>query len=145
WVTYRLNANAKWHDGTPVTPEDVVWSFEKAKELSPYQVNYYNHVVKAEKTGDREVTFTFDQTGNRELPHIVGQVLVLPKHWWEGTDASGKQRNIAESTLEPPLGSGPYKVGQVVPGRSITYERVPDFWGADLNTYIGQYNFDQIR
>jgi microcin C transport system substrate-binding protein len=144
-VTYRINPNARWHDGTPITTDDVVWSFEKLVELNPSQANYYAHVTKAEATGENEVTFAFDQTGNRELPHIVGQLIVLPKHWWEGTDASGKQRDIAESTLEPPLGSGPYKVASVVPGRSITYERVPDFWGADLNTNIGQNNFDTVR
>ena len=91
------------------------------------------------------MTFTFDEAGNRELPHIVGELLVLPQHWWEGTDANGKQRDIGESTLEPPLGSGPYKVGQVVPGRSISYERVPDYWGANLNVNIGTNNFDTVR
>ncbi len=145
WVTYRLNPNAKWHDGEPVTADDVVWSFNKTIELNPSQKYYYQHVVKVEKTGDREVTFTFDQTGNRELPHILGQLMVLPQHWWEGKDARGNQRDIARGTLEPPLGSGPYKVGAVIPGRTITYERVPDFWGADLNTYVGQNNFDRIR
>ena len=77
------------------------------KEHNPQQAYYYQHVVKAEKTGDHEVTFTFDETGNRELPHIVGQLLILPKHYWEGTDAKGKKRDITRSTLEPPLGSGP--------------------------------------
>ena len=86
---------AKWHDGEPITAEDVVWSFDKLKELNPQQAFYYQHVVKAEMTGEREVTFTFDQKGNRELPHIVGQLLILPKHWWEGTDAEGKKRDIA--------------------------------------------------
>ena len=100
---------------------------------------------KAEVTGEREVTFTFDQTGNRELPQIVGELLILPKHWWEGKDASGKQRDIASGTLEPPMGSGPYKVASVSPGRSISYERVPDYWGANLNVNIGQNNFDTIR
>ncbi len=144
-VTYRLNPAAKWHDGEPITPEDVVWSFDKLVELNPSQRFYYQHVTKAEVTGEHEVTFTFDQTGNRELPQIVGQFLILPKHWWEGTDASGKQRDISRGTLEPPLGSGPYRIKSVSPGRSIAYERVPDFWGADLNTYVGQNNFDEIR
>jgi microcin C transport system substrate-binding protein len=144
-VTYRINSNARWHDGEPVTVDDVVWSFEKLVELNPSQANYYAHVTGAEATGESEVTFTFDETGNRELPHIVGQLLVMPKHWWEGTDAGGRQRDIGESTLEPPLGSGPYRIGSVVAGRSITYERVPDFWGADLNVNIGQNNFDTLR
>ena len=144
-VTYRINPNAKWHDGQPITTDDVVWSFENLVELNPSQANYYAHVTGAEATGEREVTCSFDQTGNRELPRLVGQLIVLPKHWWEGTDANGKQRNIAESTLEPPLGSGPYRIADVVPGRSISYQRVADFWGADLNTNIGQNNFDTVR
>ncbi|WP_291743684.1 extracellular solute-binding protein [Bauldia sp.] len=144
-VTYRLNPKARWHDGEPITPEDVVWSFEKLTELNPSQGFYYQHVTKAEVTGEREVTFTFDQTGNRELPQIVGELLILPKHWWEGKDANGKQRDIASGGLEPPLGSGPYRVSSVTPGRSITYQRVPDYWGADLNVNVGQNNFDTIR
>jgi microcin C transport system substrate-binding protein len=144
-VSYRLNPDARWHDGEPITPEDVVWSFEKLVELNPSQGFYYQHVTGAEITGEREVTFTFDQTGNRELPTIVGELLILPKHWWEGTDANGKPRDIAATTLEPPLGSGPYRVAAVSPGRSIAYERVPDFWGADLNTYVGTDNFDVVR
>jgi microcin C transport system substrate-binding protein len=145
YVTYRINANAKWHDGEPITADDVVWTFDKLVELNDSQRNYYRHVVKAEKTGDREVTFTFDVAGNRELPHIVGELIVLPQHWWEGKDAQGRQRDVSKSTLEPPLGSGPYKVGEVIPGRSISYTRVPDFWGANLNTYIGTNNFDTVR
>src|SRR5437016_58221 len=94
WASFRLNPAARWHDGKPVTPEDVIFSFNILKEQSPTYVFYYQHVVKAEKTGDREVTFTFDAPGNRELPGIVGQLLVLPKHWWEATDAEGKKRDI---------------------------------------------------
>lgn len=144
-VTFRLRPEAKWHDGEPITPEDVVWSFNKLVELNPSQRFYYQHVSKAEVTGDHEVTFTFDQTGNRELPHIVGQLLVLPKHWWEGKDANGKQRDIASSTLEAPLGSGPYRVDRVVPGKTISYKRVDDYWAKDLPVAIGQNSFDEIR
>ncbi len=93
-VTYRLRANARWHDGKPVTPEDVIFSFDTFKTNSPFYGAYYRHVIKAEKTGEREVTFTFDGPGNRELPQIVGQLPVLPKHWWEGTDKSGKKRDV---------------------------------------------------
>ncbi len=143
-VTYRLNPAAKWHDGEPITAEDVVWSFEKTVELNQSQRFYYQHVTKAEVTAPGQVTFTFDQTGNRELPEIVGELTILPKHWWEGTDAKGNKRDISKSTLEPPLGSGPYKVASVSPGRSITYERVPDFWGKDLNVNIGTNNFDKV-
>ncbi len=144
-VTFRLRPEAKWHDGEPITPEDVVWSFDKLVAVNPSQRYYYQHVTKAEVTGEHEVTFTFDQTGNRELPHIVGQLLVLPKHWWEGKDAKGKQRDVTASTLEPPLGSGPYRVDHVVPGKTISFKRVDDYWAKDLPVAIGQDNFDEIR
>jgi microcin C transport system substrate-binding protein len=144
-VTFRMDPDARWHDGEPVTAEDVVWSFDKTRELSPNYAQYYANITTAEVTAPGEVTFTFDQTGNRELPHILGQVLVMPRHWWEGTDASGKQRDIAESTLEPPLGSGPYRLDSFDPGRTITYKRVEDYWGADHPTQIGTNNFDEYR
>ena len=144
-VTYRMNPKARWHDGQPVTADDVVWSFQKATELNPFQANYYANVIKVKKTADDQVTFTFDQTGNRELPHIVGQLLVLPKHWWEATGADGKPRDISASTLELPLGSGPYKVKAFVAGRTIVYERVPDWWAANEPTGIGTNNFDEVR
>ncbi len=144
-VTFRMNPRAKWQDGTPVTAEDVVWSFNKQKELSPSLANYYANVTKAEVTAPGEVTFTFDQAGNRELPKIMGQLLVLPQHWWEGTDASGNKRDISKSTLEPPLGSGPYRIKSFEAGRSITYERVPDYWAKNEGFAVGQNNFDSIR
>jgi len=144
-VTFRMNPRAKWQDGTPVTAEDVVWSFNKQKELSPSLANYYANVTKAEVTAPGEVTFTFDQAGNRELPKIMGQLLVLPQHWWEGTDASGNKRDISKSTLEPPLGSGPYRIKSFEAGRSITYERVPDYWAKNEGFAVGQNNFDNIR
>lgn len=142
-VTFRMDPAAKWHDGEPVTAEDVVWSFDKTRELSPNYAQYYANVTKAEVTAPGEVTFSFDQTGNRELPHILGQVMVLPQHWWEGTNASGKQRDIAESTLEPPLGSGPYRLDSFDAGRTISYKRVEDYWGADHPTQVGTNNFDE--
>jgi microcin C transport system substrate-binding protein len=95
--------------GTPVTPDDVIFSFEAVQKYSPQLSAYYRHVTKAEKTGDREVTFTADASGDRELPRMIGELTVLPKKWWEGTDQNGKKRNIGEATLEPPLGSGPYR------------------------------------
>ncbi len=122
-VSYRLRPHARWHDGKPVTPEDVIFSFESLKKYSPQLSAYYRHVAKAEKTGEREVTFIFDAPGNHELPQIIGQLTVLPKHWWEGTDKNGKQRNIGETTLEPPLGSGPYRIKDFSAGRTIVYER----------------------
>ncbi|MFG1378712.1 extracellular solute-binding protein [Xanthobacter autotrophicus] len=144
-VTYRLRADARWHDGTPITPDDVVFSFEALTKNNPNQRFYYSHVAKAEKTGERDVTFTFDQAGNRELPQIVGQLTILPKHWWTGTDASGKPRDITQGSLEVPLGSGAYRVKSFVPSRSITYERVKDYWAKDLNVNVGKDNFDEIR
>jgi microcin C transport system substrate-binding protein len=144
-ATYRLNPKARWHDGKPITPQDVVWSFETLKANNPQQAFYYKNVMKAEATGDHEVTFTFDKAGNRELPQIIGQLLVLPKHWWTGTDSSGKARDVTATTLEPPLGSGPYRIKSFTPGRSIVYGRVEDWWGADLPTARGSYNFDEVR
>jgi microcin C transport system substrate-binding protein len=144
-VTYRLRAGAKWHDGKPVTPDDVIFSLQAFQKNHPMLSAYYRHVVKAEQSGEREITFTFDQPGNRELPQIVGQLNVLPKHWWEGTDASGRKRDVTATTLEPPLGSGAYRVKEFVAGRTIAYERVKDYWGKDLNVNIGRDNFDEIR
>jgi microcin C transport system substrate-binding protein len=144
-VTYRLRTAARWHDGKPVTVEDVIFTLAMFKKHHPQYAAYYRHVTKAEKTGERDITFTFDGPGNRELPQIVGQIYVLPKHWWEGTDASGKKRDIGTTTLEPPLGSGPYRVKEFVPGRTIVYERVKDYWGKDLNVNVGRDNFDELR
>jgi microcin C transport system substrate-binding protein len=144
-VTYRLRASAKWHDGKPVTPEDVIFSLEAFKKNHPQYSAYYRHVTKSEKTGERDITFTFDAPGNREMPQIVGELTVLPKHWWEGTDASGKKRDVAATMLEAPLGSGAYKVKDFAAGRSTVYERVKDYWGKDLNVRIGRDNFDEIR
>jgi microcin C transport system substrate-binding protein len=144
-VTYRLRAQAKWHDGRAVTPEDVIFSLDALKKNHPQYAAYYRHVVKAEKTGERDITFTFDQPGNRELPQIVGQINVLPKHWWEGKDAQGRARDIGQTTLEPPLGCGAYRVKAFTPGRSVTYERVPDYWGNDVAVNVGTNNFDELR
>jgi microcin C transport system substrate-binding protein len=145
WVKYRLRKEAHWHDGKPVTPEDVIFSFDALKQYSPMYASYYRHVVKAEKTADREITFTFDSPGNRELPTIVGEITVMPKHWWEGTDSAGKKRDISATTLEKPLGSGPYRVKEFVAGRSVAVERVRDYWGQNLPVQVGLNNFDEQR
>jgi microcin C transport system substrate-binding protein len=144
-VTYRLRANARWHDGRPVTVEDVIFSLDSFKKHHPQYAAYYRHVTKAEKTGERDVTFTFDGPGNRELPLIVGQLYVLPKHWWEGTDANGNKRDISQTRLEAPLGSGPYRVRSFAAGRTVVYERVKDYWARDLNVNVGRDNFDELR
>jgi microcin C transport system substrate-binding protein len=144
-VSFRLRPEAKWHDGQPVTANDVIYSFETLKANSPTYAYYYANVIKAEKTGEREVKFTFDEKGNRELPQIMGQLLVLPKHWWEGTAQDGRKRDVTQTTLEPPLGSGPYRLKSFDAGRNATYERVKDYWGANINVNVGQNNFDEIR
>ena len=145
WVIYRLRKEARWHDGKPVTPEDVIFSLETFKQQSPMYASYYRHVVKTEKVGEHDVKFSFDGPGNRELPTIVGELTVLPKHWWEGTDAQGRKRDVGTTTLEIPLGSGPYRIKEFVAGRSVKLERVRDHWGANVPSQIGQNNFDELR
>jgi microcin C transport system substrate-binding protein len=145
YVIYRLRASARWHDGKPIMPEDVIFSFDAFKKNSPMYSAYYRHIVRCEQVGERDVKFTFDAPGNRELPMIIGQLNVLPKHYWEGTDAQGKKRDITATTLEIPLGSGPYRIKEFDAGRSIVFERVKDYWGKDLPINIGQNNFDQLR
>ncbi|WP_043622743.1 extracellular solute-binding protein [Ensifer sp. ZNC0028] len=143
-ATFRLRPEAKWADGKPVTPEDVVFSFEKVKEHNPLLSNYYRHVVSAEKTGERDVTFRFDEKNNHELPNILGQFPILPKHWWEGVDDKGNKRDISRTTLEPVMGSGPYRIASFQAGGSIRFERRDDYWGKNLNVNVGQYNFGVI-
>jgi len=145
WVIYRLRKEARWHDGKPVTPDDVIFSIDVLKKYSPMYGSYYRHVVKTEKTGERDIKFTFDAPGNRELPTIVGELPVLPKHYWQGTDGEGRKRDISATTLEKPLGSGPYRIKEFVAGRSIALERVKDYWGANLPARVGQNNFDEMR
>ncbi|WP_316174995.1 MULTISPECIES: extracellular solute-binding protein [unclassified Bradyrhizobium] len=145
WVIYRLRADAKWNDGKPVTPADVIFSLQSFKTFHPRYSAYYKHVVGAEAIGERDVKFTFDAPGNRELPQIVGELTVLPKHWWEGTDSNGRKRDISATTLEPPLGSGPYRVKEFDAGRSIVLQRVENYWGRDLNVNVGRFNFETYR
>lgn len=144
-VTFKLRDDARWHDGEPITPDDVIYSLEINKTANPRMGLYYKNVSRAEKTGDNEVTFYFDTKGNRELPMIMGQLTILPKHWWTGKDGSGAARDPMKTTMEPPLGSGPYRIGTVSPGRSISYERVDDYWGKDLPVNKGQWNYDEVR
>ena len=145
WAVYRLRREPRWHDGKPITAEDVIFSFDAFKKNNPQMSAYYRHVTTVEKTGDYEITFRFDAPGNRELPQILGQLVVMPKHWWEGTDKEGRKRDITATTLEPPLGSGPYRIKDFVAGRSLVLERVKDAWAKDLNLKVGQNNFDEIR
>ena len=144
WVTYRLNKEARFHDGSPITPEDVIWSLEALKGAHPFYNAYYANVTSSEQTGDHEVTFRFSESGNRELPQIVGQIPVLSKAWWTGKNAKGENRDINSTTLEVPLGNGAYRIAEVKPGNSITIERVKDYWAADLPVNRGKNNFDEI-
>ncbi len=139
WVTFTLRPEARWHDGEPITVEDVIFSLETLKESgAPFYRYYYRSVEKAEQVGPRQVRFTFTESGNRELPLIVGQMPIMPQHWWQG-------RDFAATTLEPPLTSGPYRIGDFEPGRFYVQERVEDYWGRDLAVRQGTNNFDEIR
>jgi microcin C transport system substrate-binding protein len=139
WVAFTLRPQAKWHDGTPITVEDVVWSFDilKAKG-TPRYATYYSDVLKAEKTGERKVLFTFRGNVNRELPLIVSSLPILPSKWWAG-------RDFEKVSLEPAMGNGAYKIDSVDVGRSITYRRLPDWWAKDLWMNRGRNNFDTVR
>ena len=138
-VLYTIRKEARFHDGTPMTPDDVIWTFEtlRAKGHPSYR-SYYGDVTKVEKEGERGVRFSFKSADNRELPQILGQMPVLSKAYWSG-------RDFEKTTLDPPLGSGPYKIESLDPGRSITYRRVADYWAADLPVNKGRYNVDTIR
>jgi len=139
WVIFTLRPQAKWHDGQPITADDVIWTFETLRTKGrPEFRAYYANVASVEKVGDRSVKFTFKPGENRELPLILGQLAVLPKHYWQG-------RDFEAATLDPPLGSGPYKLDKFEPGRWSSYVRVPDYWGKDLPVNRGRNNFDVIR
>ena len=128
-VTFKLRDEARWHDGTPITPDDVIFSLEVEQGRQSAHGRSTTRTCRARKPpATNEVTFYFDVKNNRELPMIMGQLTILPKHWWTGKDASGNQRDPMKTTLEPPLGSGPYRIKEVKPGRSIVYERVKDYW-----------------
>ncbi len=139
WVTFHLRPEARWHDGQPITPEDVIFSLDTIKEKGqPFYRFYYGAIERAEKVGPRSVKFVFGEGDNRELPLIAGQMPILPKHYWE-------DRDFSATTLEPPLTSGPYKIVDWEPGRYVVTERVEDYWAKDLPVRKGQYNFDRIR
>ncbi|MBJ66624.1 MAG: hypothetical protein CME28_01275 [Gemmatimonadetes bacterium] len=139
WVLFELREEARWHDGEPVTAQDVVFSFNALVEWGiPFYRSFYSDVTAIEALDARRVKFSFRADTNREMPLIIGQLRVLPAHYWE-------KRDFTATTLEPPLGSGPYRITALEPGRSITYERVEDYWGQDLPVHKGRHNFDQIR
>ena len=136
WVQFVLRKEARWHDGKPVTADDVIWTFNTLIEKgTPRYRYYYADVAAAEKIDERTVRFTFKNGENRELPLIMGQLVVLPKHYWQDKD-------FAKTTLEPPLGSGPYRIESLEAGRDISYRRVENYWGRDLPVNVGTNNFD---
>ena len=140
WAEFTLRSEARFHDGSPITPADVIWTFDTLRTQGhPIYRSYYRDVLKAEQTGPETVKFIFRPgTTNRELPLILGQLPVLSKTYWTG-------REFDKTTLDPPLGSGPYKVDSFEAGRFITLRRVPDYWAANLSETKGQNNFDTIR
>jgi len=139
WVAFTLRPSARWHDQQPITVDDVIWSFETLRSKGqPFYRGYYGSVEKVEKAGERIVKFTFKPGENRELPLIIGQLPILPKHYWQGKD-------FEQTTLDPPLGSGAYKIDRFEPGRQVTYRRVADYWGKDLPVNVGRDNFDVVR
>ena len=139
WVIFTLRPQARWHDGKSITVDDVIWSFNTLKTKGrPFYRFYYGSVSKAEQVGERQVKFTFSEAGNRELPLIIGQMTILPKHYWD-------TRDFERTTLELPLTSGPYRIADFEPGRFWVMQRVQDYWGAALPVSRGQHNFDTIR
>ena len=139
YATFTLRAQARWHDGKPVTADDVVFSFDILKAKGhPQYATYWQNVTKAEKLDDRKVKFTFGGGDNNELPIIIGQLPVLPKHWWA-------TRDFEKTSLEIPLGSAAYRIDSFEAGRQITAKRVDDYWGRDVWLNRGRSNFDTIR
>ncbi len=138
-VVFHLRPEARFHDGSPITSADVVWTFDtlKAKGAPTYHL-YYADVLKAEAVGVHDVRFTLRSAENRELPLILGELPVLSKKYWS-------TRNFEKTTLEQPLSSGAYVIDSFDPGRSVTYRRVPDYWAKDLPVNKGRFNFGTIR
>lgn len=148
-ASFTLNPKARWHDGKPITAEDVVFTFTALKEKGHPSYRILYKPISVEKTGERSVRFTFADTTQRELPILAATMPVLPKHFFcplgdEGKDAKDCTP-FDKTTLKAPLGSGPYKIAAVDPGRSVTYERVKDYWAKDLPSQVGFYNFDRIQ
>lgn len=139
WVSYNLRKEARFHDDRPLTADDIIFSFNTLrKEGHPFYRSYYKDVVEAKKLNKYGVKFIFKNGGNAELPLIMGQMPILPKHFWE-------DKKFNKTRLSPILGSGPYRIESISPARSITYSRVKNWWGTDLPVNKGRYNFNRIR
>jgi microcin C transport system substrate-binding protein len=138
WITFHLRKESRFHDGTPMTAEDVKYSYEMYRAHGhPVRRRVYGLVNKVEIVGPREIKFTFGPGYDHECVMILAMMPVLPKHYWEKQD-------VSKTTLTPPLGSGPYRIVSLEPGRKIVYERVKDYWAKDLPVNRGQYNFDTL-
>ncbi len=137
-VTFHLRPEARWSDGASITADDVVWTFNTltTKGRPAYRA-YYANVKEVKALDPMTVQFIFDTAGNAELPLIVGEMSILPKHYWQGKD-------FTATTLEPPIGSGPYVIDTFTQGRTLTYKRVENWWGKDLPVFKGRYNFDRV-
>ena len=144
-VSFRLRPEARWADGEPVTAADVAFSYAAWKKLSPQWRKLLNRIADVEILSEREIRFRFVEAGDPSLPLYIGQMSILPRHWWEGVDAAGQRRDIESTTLEPPLGSGAYAVRSVTPGRAIIYERNAHYWGRNVPIKIGTDNFNRIE
>jgi len=139
WVEFTLRDEARWHDGKEITADDIIFSYETlVSKGAPFYRFYYGSVERAVKVGPKTVRFDFKPGKNRELPLILGQLTVLPKHYWA-------TREFDSTTLEPPLGSGPYKIKRVEANRTIVLERVPDYWGKDVSVNKGINNFETLE
>ncbi len=142
WVIFNIHTKAKWQDGTPITAKDVVFSHKTFLETgTPAQKMYYKKVDKVDVLGDRKVKFTFkkvDGKYDREMPMIMGIMAIIPEHFFKG-------RDFEKTGMEPLLGSGPYKVAKVEPGRAMIYKRDPNHWSRDIPANKGYYNFDTLR
>ncbi len=138
WIEFDLRPEARFHDGEPVEASDVVFSFETLTEKGqPFYAGYYEDVTKVRALDGDTVRFEFAPNNSRELPLIIGQLPILPEHYWA-------DRDFTATTLDPLLGSGPYRISEVQPGRRIVYERVEDYWGKDLSVNQGRHNIDEL-
>lgn len=139
-VTFTLRKQAKFFDGAPVTANDVVWSVNEIRAAHPFYNAYYRDIAEVTAITKHKVKFSFSQGGNRELPFIIGQLPILPSHYWKVDE-----RSLKDTTLDIPFGSGPYQIDRIIAGRTIVFKRNADYWAKDLNISRGRFNFDYIR